>query len=83
VTHRKRRTHVFLRGIFPDAELTRHGESAKMSVFSEGYSRNDFSSWRLLVSSEALAALCPGDVGPMSGFARFVRDSFPWGVAKW
>ena len=35
------RIAVSTRDIFAAPELTRHSESAKMAVFSEGYGRND------------------------------------------
>ena len=59
-----------------------------MSVFSEGYGRNDLQPAAVARCREIAEAL---DIvtrlgrlpKAMSAFKNFGRDSFPWGVAKW
>ncbi len=60
--------HVSTAEIFAAAELTRNSESAKMSVFSEGYGRNDLQQAavaRFQAIADALAAL--SGVAPDAG----------------
>jgi 4-diphosphocytidyl-2-C-methyl-D-erythritol kinase len=74
--------HVSTSDIFAASELTRNSESAKMSVFSEGYGRNDLQHaavGRFHAIGEALEALSAvaSDAGPrMTGSGACVAAAF-------